>query len=89
MSRKSGHKCLYFNCGKSGRTVIGLKLYRFPKNPKLQQQWVINSGKIYFKYSHIYYTIYIYKVIKKMLLDTYSKRFLNIIFIILQYFKLL
>ncbi|KAL4122325.1 hypothetical protein QTP88_014679 [Uroleucon formosanum] len=43
MSRKSGHKCFYFNCGKSGRTVSGLKLYRCPKNPELQQQWVINS----------------------------------------------
>lgn len=46
MSRKSGNKCFFLNCGKSARTVDGLKLYRFPKNKELQQQWIINSGRI-------------------------------------------
>lgn len=45
MSRKSGVKCVYLNCGKTARSHSGLKLYRFPKDNSLCTQWISNSGK--------------------------------------------
>lgn len=45
MSRKSGVKCVYLNCGKTARSYDGLKLYRFPKDNSICTQWISNSGK--------------------------------------------
>ncbi|KAL5239003.1 hypothetical protein ACI65C_006413 [Semiaphis heraclei] len=46
MSRKSGVKCAYLNCGKTARSYDGLKMYRFSKDKSLCTQWVANSGVV-------------------------------------------
>lgn len=45
MSRACGTKCSYVNCGKSARSELGLKLYRFPKDVSSSRQWILNCGK--------------------------------------------
>lgn len=47
MSRKSGNKCVYMDCGKSARSNKDLKLHKFPKNEKNRKKWILNSGVIY------------------------------------------
>lgn len=44
-SRKSGVKCVFFNCGKSARSG-NLKLYRFPKNQEICNEWILNTGSL-------------------------------------------
>ncbi|KAL4085131.1 hypothetical protein QTP88_027423 [Uroleucon formosanum] len=44
MSRACGTKCSYVNCGKSARSELGLKLYRFPKDVSSSRQWILNCG---------------------------------------------
>lgn len=45
MSRPCGLKCAYVNCGKSARSELGLKLFRFPKDVNTSRQWISNCGK--------------------------------------------
>lgn len=45
MSRPCGLKCAYVNCGKSVRSELVLKLFRFPKYVNTSRQWISNSGK--------------------------------------------
>lgn len=37
---------MYTKFGKSARTEIGLKLYRFPIDIDLSRQWIVNCGKL-------------------------------------------
>lgn len=40
----SGNICCVSNCRKSRRDFPTLKQYRFPKDEKLSQEWVIRTG---------------------------------------------
>lgn len=42
----SGHKCMYYMCGKTTRMQPGLKMFRIPvKDGKRSRKWILNSGK--------------------------------------------
>lgn len=45
MSRNSGNKCVYMDCGESARSRPDLKLHKFPKNEEIRKKWILNSGK--------------------------------------------
>jgi len=45
MSRPCRLKYAYVNCGKSARSELVLKLFRFPKDVNASRQWISNCGK--------------------------------------------
>lgn len=53
----SGNICQYFNCYKSKRNFPKLKMFRFPRDEKRLNTWIVNTGWKYVKFSFYHCSI--------------------------------